>query len=258
MADIVFTDTGKSIKIVFGDKENIYGIKELELPKNHTPLTVEEDNTCLTFHSNGNKIQIDFNDVGTPSGAVDAVDLRDKLTNFFFREGLLIPQYPPSHNSTYAKSTTNFTSYYPYNATNPSKSLIGSHVANAWYSDSTETTNQRFHIDLGVGKTITNVMYHNSHHSGDNTNRGAKQFTMWGSNTAGDFADLVYANDGTWVPLTTSITQLDQHVALNQGDEKEFMVINSVAYRYYAFKIANSYGASDFMGIRHIELQSLF
>lgn len=83
MAKIVFADTGKSIKVSFGTKEGSYGFKEIEIAKNSTPLTVEEDNIHLSFYSNGNRVSVNFNDVDEPSSENASV-LRNKLSHFFF------------------------------------------------------------------------------------------------------------------------------------------------------------------------------
>lgn len=165
--------------------------------------------------------------------------------------------YPPVYNSTYVKSTTEFAGgdYSPFFATDPSKSLIGVWSGQvSWVSQDTVNTNQRFHIDLGSAIAIQRIYYENAHHSGTYTDAGAKNFTFWGSNTAGDFADLVYANNGTWVQLTTNVSAFEQHVAANQADPKYITVINSTPYRYYAFKFADCWGSTG-MGVRRIELQ---
>jgi hypothetical protein len=165
-------------------------------------------------------------------------------------------QYPPAQSATYVKATSYLnTSYLPHFATDPAKSLTGSHVNNCWLSAASAVANQRFHIDLGEAKIINKILYHNAHNSGGNTNRGVQNFTFWGSNDAGDFADLTYSHDGTWVQLTTSQSTLDEHVALDQADPKYITVTNDTAYRYYAFKFADTWGATDYMSVRRIELQ---
>lgn len=88
MANIVFTDTGTSIKITFGDKSNIYGFKELEMPKNSTPLIVEEDDVNLSFYSNGDRTSIDFNDVDFPADIISASDLKNNLSALFFKSNI--------------------------------------------------------------------------------------------------------------------------------------------------------------------------
>lgn len=172
------------------------------------------------------------------------------------RIGSLTPQYPPTQSNTFVKATSEFNiSAHPWFATDPALSLVGINNGNSWFS--AVDTNQRFHIDLGSGKVIKEVMYHNYHSNGVTSNRGAKNFTMWGSNAGSDFADLVYGNDGTWVQLTTAVSLFDAHVESDVPDEKEFSVTNSTSYRYYAFKIADNYGGGLLIGLRHIELRSI-
>ncbi|GAH96093.1 unnamed protein product [marine sediment metagenome] len=161
-------------------------------------------------------------------------------------------QYPPAHSDTYVKSTTTLTTYYPYIATNPLTPLTGAQ-ANNWLSS---TLLQRFHIDLGSGKVIKRIYYENFHNSGGDTHRGANNFTLWGSNDAGDFTDLVYGNDGSWTELTVAQNNFDIHISADQADPKYILVTNSTAYRYYAFKIADVHpGGSSLIGLRRIELQ---
>lgn len=168
-------------------------------------------------------------------------------------------QYPPEQSDVYVKATSKSgTLHWPYFATDPTKLLIGISTRNSWAGGDFQNSNQRFHIDLGSGKIIKRIYYENFHSRGINTTMGAENFTFWGSNTAGDFADLVYVNDGTWVDLTLLLSQttFDQHVALDREDPKFITVTNSVAYRYYAFKFADNYGAADYMAVRRIELQT--
>ena len=165
--------------------------------------------------------------------------------------------YPVAQSSTYVKATTMFgENYYPHFATDPTKSLTGTYTDNSWTALSgAGLTNQRFHIDLGSAKTVKRIYYENGHVGGALTTIGAENFTFWGSNTAGDFADLVYANNGTWVQITPAQTTFDIHVSADQADPKYITVTNSTAYRYYAFKIADNLGSTSYLNIRRIELQ---
>ena len=163
-------------------------------------------------------------------------------------------QYPTAQNDTYVKATThNDADTWPYKGTDPTKSLTGNYTTGSWMADVGAGTNQRFHIDLGSAIVITKIYYENFHDSGANTNRGGKNFTFWGSNTGGDFADLTYANAGTWVQIGGAL-QFDQHTGSNVADPKYITVTNTTAYRYYAIKIADCWG-STLMGVRRIELQ---
>ncbi len=166
-------------------------------------------------------------------------------------------QYPPAQSDTYVKATTKTnTSFWAYYATNPAKSLTGTAPNNAWLSANGTVANQRFHIDLGSAKIVKRIYYENNHTEGFDTDPGVQNFTFWGSNTAGDFADLVYANDGTWVQITTLLTAFDEHSAVDAADPKYITVTNTTAYRYYAFKFADNHGDATYMGVRRIELQT--
>jgi hypothetical protein len=163
-------------------------------------------------------------------------------------------QYPPAQSNTYVKATSTYNDWYPYNTTNPAKSLIGADAGNSWQCGSGLSTNQRFHIDLGSAKVIKRIYYENQHNAGLYTEYGAKNFTFWGSNTADAFADLVYGDNTNWTQLTTSASLFDRHVAANQADPKYITVTNTTAYRYYAFKFADTWGGGG-MVVRRIELQ---
>ncbi len=165
--------------------------------------------------------------------------------------------YPPAQTADYVKATTTEgVQYYPYFTTDPTKSLIGSINYNQWVSSAFSTANQRFHIDLGSGEVIKRIYYENAHSSGVNTHYGAENFTFWGSNNAAAFAELTYGTDTNWTQITTTQGTFDEHVGADQADPKYDVVTNTTAYRYYAFKFADNYGAGDYMGVRRIELQT--
>lgn len=165
----------------------------------------------------------------------------------------------PTQDADHVKATTENSegTYKPYFATDPAKSLVGTRVSNSWIAGAGMNTNQRFHIDLGSAKIIRNVYYENNHEAGDSTTYAAKTFTMWGSNTSGDFSNLTYASDNPpgWVQLDANATQFDKHIIANTADPKYFTIDNAVAYRYYAFKISDGWGGT-YMSIRRIELQT--
>ncbi len=169
-------------------------------------------------------------------------------------------EYPPVQSDTYVKSTTkDTTNFWAYYATDPTKSLVGSYVYNSWLSASGGITNQRFHIDLGTAKVAIKIYYENVHSSGTITNIGVNNFTFWGSNTAGDFAELTYAENGTWVqiaPENLSQTYFDEHSEADEVDPKYITVTNATPYRYYAFKFVDNHGNGYHMGVRRIELQA--
>ena len=172
---------------------------------------------------------------------------------------IMTPEYPFAQNATYVKATSTFnSSYYPYFTTDPAKSLTGAYTGNQWISGNGSLTNQRFHIDLGSEKVITNIYYENLHDSGSYTGNGARAFTFWGSNDPTSFSELTYGTDTGWTQLTTSTSELERHVAVNTADPKYIIVTNDTAYRYYAFKFANVWSneATNAMGVRRIVLRS--
>ena len=168
-------------------------------------------------------------------------------------------QYPVAYSSTYVKSTTEYDAdYAPHYAANPYTSLTGVWFKNGWVSSSGTYTNQRFHIDLGSAKIIKRIYYENGHYQGTITNSGVQNFTFWGSNTAsGTYDDLVYTNDEGWTELTVSQNTFDEHSEADEADPKYITVTNSTAYRYYAFKFADTHGNTTYMAVRQIELQTM-
>ena len=163
-------------------------------------------------------------------------------------------QVPPAYNSTYVKATTILDDpYNPENAFNTGTSLTGSSANASWAASS--DTNQRLHVDLGSAKIITKFLYENYNSNGDTADAGAKNFTLWGSNNAGAFANTTYSSDTNWTQLTTSVSQFEKYQSPLTADEKEVLVTNSVAYRYYAFKFSNNWGGGV-IALRRIELQT--
>lgn len=164
-------------------------------------------------------------------------------------------QYP-THDTGHVKTTTTYSaSFYPWFATDPAKSLIGSYVDNSCIFGNGQTTNQRFHFDLNSGQVITRIYYENQHSVGADTNIGVQNFTFWGSNTEASFLELTYATDTGWTSLTIAESSFDEHATANQADPKYIVVTNSTSYQYYALKFADNYGGGN-MGVRRIELQT--
>jgi PKD repeat protein len=165
-------------------------------------------------------------------------------------------RYPDAYNTNTIKTTTIIAGGYEgFLSTDPSKSLTGSQVGNQWVSNS--KINERFHFDLNAsGAIVRRIYYENSHYSGGSTNVGSKNFTFWGSNSSESFNTLVYANNTGWTQLTAAASQFDEHVALNQADPKYILVTNTQAYRYYAIKIENGWGAAASVAFRRITMQT--
>jgi hypothetical protein len=170
-----------------------------------------------------------------------------------------LSQYPTAQDTNYVKSTSELAGgYSPFYATDPTKSLTGTWIggSNTWLSNTGSYTNQRFHIDLGKEFIIKRIYYENAHDSGGQTTVGAKNFTLWGSNTAAAFADLTYATDTNWTQLTTATSLFLEHTASDVADPQYIVVTNSTSYRYYAFKFSDAYNAMTSMGLRRVELQT--
>lgn len=165
-------------------------------------------------------------------------------------------QYPPAYSSTYVRATSRFSlTYGEWKAFNPSLSLTGG-LENGWVSGNTQVTNQVINIDLGQKKVIDKIYFENGHNSGASTNAGAKNFTVWGTNDATAFADTTYAVDTNWVQVTSSLTQLAQHVASNVSDPQYTTLTNTTGYRYYRIKFADNWGGTSYIMVRRIELQA--
>lgn len=164
-------------------------------------------------------------------------------------------QYP-TQDADHVKATTIYPGYTAQMGTNPALSLTGVWTNNQWVSGDGQAAQQRFHIDLGSEMIVRRIYYENSHNGGVSGGTGAKTFTFWGSNSAASFAELTYATDTGWTQLTIDDSTFDQHVAADQADPKYVLVTNTKEYRYYAVKIADNWGAGEYMGIRRIELQT--
>ena len=164
-------------------------------------------------------------------------------------------RYPPQQNGDYVKAYYYASDSYPWYATDPNKSLIYGAGYNSW-KDNAQNSNQRFHIDLGQPFIIRRIYYENFHDSGNSTERGAKNFTLWGSNSADAFNNLDYNDDTGWTQIFTEETYFQKHIAANQEDPHYILVNNATPYRYYAIKIADNYGDTAYIGLRRIELQT--
>jgi hypothetical protein len=167
-------------------------------------------------------------------------------------------QYPVAQSDTYVKATSKFdTNYWPYYATDPAKSLTGLAAGNSWLSNNGTVVNQRFHIDLGSSKIIQRIYYENFHASGLNTDSGVANFTFWGTDSATSFAELTYGTDTGWTQITTATTAFEIHAANDGADPKYITATSSTAYRYYAFKFADGWGAATSIGFRRIGLEAV-
>lgn len=167
-----------------------------------------------------------------------------------------VSYYPPAQTGVYVKADSYYsTDYYPYYATDPTKSLIGTGQGNSWVSANVATPNV-LQIDLGSAKSINRIYYENLHVSGGTTNAGVKDFTLWGSNDV-NFSDTNASRDTNWTQITAglSATQFSQHIALNQPDPQYITMTITAPYRYYRVKFTSDWGFNTRRGIERIELQ---
>lgn len=215
-------------------------------------------NGSLVKHNMVDGIMDEFEDESGVDTEASISETYDAADDYYAPASVGYTSAYPTQDDDHVKATTKLgTDYWPYFATDPVLPLTGPTTSNEWLSALKVVTNQRFHIDLGSAKIVQRIYYENSHHIGTLTVRGVKNFTFWGSNSAASFAELTYGIDTGWTQITPSQSTFDKHIALDQADPKYIAVTNAVAYRYYAFKFADNYGDSDYMGIRHVELQTL-
>jgi len=175
------------------------------------------------------------------------------IAEFQLNSGEYSCVYPITIDNDTVKATTYYgAGWEPYKSVSPNSCLAGGW--DNWIS-AEKTTNQRFHIDLGTTKKIERIYYQNGHYGGIADDISVQNFTFWGSNSADDFNDLTYANDGTWNQLTTETSVMIKHIAANFEDQQYILVTNNTAYRYYAFKFADNWGNTGIMGTRLTTLQ---
>jgi len=241
----VLFDDGQGIYALDGNEQLLFG--ETASAVNYLKATNSATGENILLEATGSDTNVSLDIKGT--GEVNVLSNLNVIPE---------SQYPPAQSDTYVKATTRYDSedHYPHFTTDPAKTLTGGWVNNQWLAILNTTTDQRFHIDLGSAKIVKRIYYENAHSSGTVTDVGVQNFTFWGSNTAGSFAELTYATDTGWTQLTTSQATFDEHAAADAADPKYITVTNTTAYRYYAFKFADNWGYANLMGIRRIELQT--
>lgn len=226
--------------------------------------------SSVTYKVNGTPVTMPFTVVNGDTLTVMVVKVDEyclavveitniAITPYTFTAGNFVSVYPPAHNSTYIKSTSEYSSSFAAHiATNPLSSLINGWTDNQWLAGAGQIGNQRIHIDLYSAHTIRRLIYENSHNFGLYTDTGAQDFTLWGSNSATDFNNLDYFNDGSWTQMSgLSATVFDKHISKDKTDPKYILFQNTTPYRYWCIKIATAAGTQSFgsVGIRRIELQ---
>jgi len=134
-------------------------------------------------------------------------------------------EYPEAQSSDYvlATSSVSTATNAPYFATDPAKSLTGSATSTTWVSETSATTNQRFHIDIGTAAVVTRIYYENYHDSGGDTDKGVQNFTLWGSNGTGIIASggsITYSGGYKIHTFTSSGT-----FSVTRGGDVEYLVV---------------------------------
>jgi len=164
--------------------------------------------------------------------------------------------YPPAHNDTYVKATSTYsTNYWQYYATDPAKSVTSGATSQAWCS-ANGTEENKFNIDLGGSYEIVRIYLENFHHGGGLTDRGVKDFRIYGTNSAVAFANVTFS-DLTDLTLLGSFTAAE-HVAADTADPQYFVLPTTGEYRYYIIRTITSYslGPTYYQSaFRRIELQ---
>jgi len=196
----------------------------------------------------------------TSSDYVDVSNAKTEAITKTFKYNITCPstsfmsQYPPALTTNYVKATSvlHATNYAAHLACSTSTSLVDAAILNSWVANN--KVNQRFHINIGIVRILKQFMYENYHDYGTYTNRGVRHFTLWGSNDDNAFADLVYSHDTNWTELVCSQNTFDEHAEIGTSDPKYITVTNVIGYKYYAFKFADNYGESDYMGLRRLVL----
>jgi hypothetical protein len=126
--------------------------------------------------------------------------------------------------------------------------------ANSGYRSDGELTNQRLAVDLGASPFAAyGCRIANGHHIGTQTDLGAKNVVIYGSNNAADYSS-VYGTDNAMVQLWSG--QLDEHTAVDEVDWQELTFSNAAAYRYIIVEIADNWGSTYAITVRRIQLLS--
>lgn len=260
-AEITYVHTGVNCTYSIG---TIY-IDDCFLTDN---MSAAGDSGSVGRSNNSNAVGLLFSGNDTITAYCYMSNVISELGGFTFfstsPEATYTSRYPTTYDGNHVNATTLAGSGFDaFLAADPSKSLIGASENNSYQGYNTGNSSQvysRIHIDLGAEYIIKRIYYENYHNSGGDTTRGLRAFTFWGSNTANAFSTLTYGTDTDWTQLTTDISELVAHTAVNQAEPEYVLVNNSTAYRYYAIKPSTNWGFTYltyvYYGIRRFELQT--
>jgi len=164
--------------------------------------------------------------------------------------------YPPSSNDTHVKATDTLAGgYYPYQATDPSKSLTGVSTNNAWVAANNIPT-KKFCIDHGSAFVAARVYLENYHYQGLYGTSGIKTFRVYGTNSATAFANIASPDDLTDLTLLGEFVA-SQHVSSDTVDPQYFLITgNTTAYRYTVIRLLDYFSGGSYLAFRRIEIQS--
>jgi hypothetical protein len=154
-------------------------------------------------------------------------------------ENRYVSVYPKIINTTTVIATSYHDSnYLPWFAVDPTITVLGNHANATWASGNGQITNQKFNIDLGESKIIKRFYIENGHSSGGVTNMGAKNFSIYGSNSSAAFSNTTYSNIDDLTLLGTFTAR--DHVAIDRIDKQFFYLDNNQSFRYYIFRVADN------------------
>lgn len=166
----------------------------------------------------------------------------------------ITPVYPPAYNSTYVKTSTQYSaSYAGYLAVNPDLFVVGASAGNSWMSSADEQN--KFNIDYGEGNEFIpcQIMLENYHDSGGSTDIGVHTVYLYGTNNPDSFANTTYS-DTTDLHSIAALS-VSIHPSVDQSSPEIFTLSNvTTAYRYYVLQIYSNQGSTYGRGFRRVVL----
>ena len=165
---------------------------------------------------------------------------------------MFVPIYPVTRDTNGVKSTSTVgAGYEGWRATNPLFSVQGTSGSATWLASS--TTNQKLNVDLGRAEACSRIRIENWHHFGAITDRGIRNFTVYGTNEATAFNNTTYADTNDLTEL--GVYEAREHSADSLSEPEYFYFENETAYRYYILRIADNWGHGLQLGVRRVEFQ---
>ena len=149
--------------------------------------------------------------------------------------------------------------YFAHHAFDPTRLMSGSWTNNSWITAQGSPRFARLNINIGTAKAVSRIGIVNGHHIGTNTEFGAGDFTVYGTNELYAFNNNIHGSSyGDLTELYSSAlrqsAQTASDPAFNGEDEQFFEFANDVAYMYYIFEFTQSFANASYIAIRHINL----